>query len=174
MRNTRKLVFLALFIALEVVLTRFLSIQTPIVRIGFTFLPIALSSMMFGPWFGGIAAALADILGMMIFPAGGAYFPGFTLTAFLTGSIYGIFLYRKPKNLLRISMAVIVISVIINLGLDTLWLWMITGKAIMVLLPARVIKCLIMIPIQIPMIHVVWHYTLGRLNFNYSTSGINS
>ncbi len=174
MRNTRKLVFLALFIALEVVLTRFLSIQTPIVRIGFTFLPIALSSMMFGPWFGGIAAALADILGMMIFPAGGAYFPGFTLTAFLTGSIYGIFLYRKPKNLLRISMAVIVISVIINLGLDTLWLWMITGKAIMVLLPARVIKCLIMIPIQIPMIHVVWHYTLGRLNFNYSTSEINS
>lgn len=174
MRNIRKMVFLALFIALEVVLTRFLSIQTPIVRIGFTFLPIALSSMMFGPWFGGIAAALADILGMMIFPVGGAYFPGFTLTAFLTGTIYGIFLYKKPKNLFRISMAVIVISVIINLGLDTLWLWMITGKAIMVLLPARVIKCLIMIPMQIPMIHVVWHYTLGRLNFNYSTSGINS
>ncbi|MEW9123937.1 MAG: folate family ECF transporter S component [Thermotaleaceae bacterium] len=174
MRNTRKMVFLALFIALEVILTRFLSIQTPIVRIGFTFLPIAISAMMFGPVFAGVAAALADILGMMLFSAGAAYFPGFTLTAFLTGAIFGICLYQKPKTLLRISLAVIIISVGVNLGLDTIWLWMITGKGIAVLLPARLIKCLIMIPIQVPMIHIIWNYTLGRLNFNFSTSGVNN
>ena len=40
----------------------------------------------------GVAYAIGDILGMMIFPSG-SYFPGFTLTAFLTGVIYGVVLY---------------------------------------------------------------------------------
>ncbi|MBB6217318.1 ECF transporter S component (folate family) [Anaerosolibacter carboniphilus] len=174
MSNVRKMVFLSLFIALEVVLTRFLSVQTPIVRIGFTFLPIAISSMMFGPIFGGVAAALADIIGMMVFPSGGAYFPGFTLTAFLSGVIYGVVLYKKPKNLVRISISAIIVSIVINLGLDTVWLMILTGKGFIALLPARIIKCLVMIPIQIPMIHIVWNYTVGRLDFNYATKGVNA
>lgn len=56
---------------------------------------------------GGIGAAAADFIGMMLFPVGGAYFPGFTISAFLSAGIYGVLLYKKPKNLTRISMAVI-------------------------------------------------------------------
>lgn len=158
----RIMVFMGLFLALEIILTRFLSIQTPIVRIGFTFLPIALSAMMFGPWISGVTAALADVLGMMLFSSGMPFFPGFTASAFLTGVIYGIFLYKKQKNLKNISLAVLLVSVVITLGLDTLWLWMLTGDGILVLLPARVLKFIVMIPIQILMIQTVWRHVLQR------------
>lgn len=167
MRNIRLIVSSGLFIAMEVVLTRFLSIQTPIVRIGFSFIPIAISSMMFGPIFGGVTAALADIIGMIIFPNGGAYFPGFTLSAFLTGAIYGLFLHKKTKTFFRISMAVIIISVFVNLGLDTVWLWIITGKGFMAILPPRIVKTLIMIPIQIIIIKAIWNYIIGPLKSIY-------
>lgn len=162
--NTRILVTLSLLISLEVILTRFLSIQTPIVRIGFTFVPIAVSAIMFGPVFSGISAAFADVIGMMLFPAG-AYFPGFTLTAFLTGAIYGLFLYNKNINILRISAAVIVVSIFVNLGLDTVSLWILTGKGFEVLLTARIIKCISMIPIQIITIKALWSLVVKRLIF---------
>lgn len=164
--HVRKTVYMSMFIALEVILTRFLSIHTPIVRIGFTFLPIAISAIIFGPIYSGIAAALADIVGMMLFPTGGSFFPGFTLTAFLTGFIYGFFLYKKTIAFKQITIAVIV-SAIVTLGLDTVWLWMITGQGILAILPVRIIKCVIMAPIQVTMIQVMWRYVIGRLDLNY-------
>ncbi len=164
MTDARKIVFMGLLIALEVVLTRFLSIQTPIVRIGFAFLPIAVSAMMFGPVFAGTTAALADLVGMMLFPSGGAFFPGFTLTAFLSGIVYGVVLYEKPKTVLRISISVIVVAVFINLGLDTVWIWLLTGKGIAFILPARILKCLVMIPIQISMIQIMWKYVINHMH----------
>ena len=162
----KTITYMSLFIALEVILTRFLAIQTPIVRISFTFLPIALSAMLFGPLFGGIAAALADLVGMMLFPSG-PFFPGFTLTAFLTGVIYGLFLYKKPATLVQISLAVIVVTVVITLGLDTVWLWLITGQGIWAILPVRIIKALIMAPIQVAVIQAMRRYVIGRLAVNY-------
>ncbi len=167
MKNLRLIVSAGLFIAMEVILTRFLSIQTPIVRIGFTFVPLAISSMMFGPVFGGVVAALSDIIGMMIFPSG-AFFPGFTFSAFLTGAIYGLFLHKRAKTFLRISLAVITISLFVNLILDTTWLWILTGKGIMAMLPARLIKNLIMIPVQIIIIKAVWNYIIRPLRNIYS------
>ncbi len=161
-KRIQTLVFMGLFLSLEIILTRFLSIQTPIVRIGFTFLPIALSAMMFGPWISGVTAALADVLGMMLFSSGMPFFPGFTASAFLTGVIYGIFLYKKQKNLKNISLAVLLVSVVITLGLDTLWLWMLTGDGILVLLPARILKFIVMVPVQIMMIQTIWRYVLLR------------
>jgi ECF transporter S component (folate family) len=161
--TAKVIVFMGLFIAMEVVLARFLSIQTPIVRIGFTFLPVALSAMLYGPLYSGIAAALADIVGMFLFSSGGAYFPGFTLTAFLSGVIYGLFLHNKNRSFLRVAIPVVIISLGVNLGLDTLWLQMLTGKGFIAILPARIIKCLIMIPIQIIIIEAVWRYLGNQL-----------
>lgn len=163
MKNIKVMVFLAMFITMEVILTRFLSIQTPLVRIGFTFLPIALSAMMFGPVLAGLAAAAADLLGMILFPAG-AYFPGFTLTAFLTGATYGVFLHNKSQTLLRVGLSAVVVSMVINLGLDSVWLWMITGKGFLAILPARIIKCMIMLPIQVIVIQVVSNYLNPIMN----------
>ena len=152
--TTKQIIFFGLFIALEVILTRFLSIQTPIVRIGFTFVPIAASAIMFGPMFAGICAALADILGMILFPSG-PFFPGFTASAFLTGAVYGFVLYGKQISIYRITIAALIVSIFINLGLDTIWLQILTGQGVLALLPARLIKCAIMIPLQILLLEIM-------------------
>lgn len=157
MNKTRVLVFMALFISLEVVLTRFFSIQTPIVRIGFGFLPVALSSIMLGPIIGGITAAVADVVRMFAFPSGFPYFPGFTFSALASGMIYGLFLYKKPKTLLRIALAVLTVTVVVDLGLNTLWLTVFMGNA-MSAFAVRLVKSLIMFPIQVALIHLMWRY----------------
>ena len=53
--DVKKLIQISLLIAIEVILTRFCSINTPIVRIGFGFLPIAIIAMMYGPLSAGIS-----------------------------------------------------------------------------------------------------------------------
>lgn len=157
MKNTRVIILMGLLIALDVVLTRFLSIQLLTLRIGFGFIPVALAAIMFGPILGGVTAAAADIIGMMLFP-NGAYFPGFTLSAFLSAAIYGVYLYRKPKSILRIGLAVLTIILIIDISLNTVWLTMLYNKAFFVILGPRVIKNLIMIPVQTSVIYVLWKY----------------
>ena len=153
--NVKKLVEISLLIALEIILTRFCSINTAILRIGFGFLPIAIIAMMYGPLSAGIAYAIGDLLGMMIFPSG-SFFPGFTLTAFLTGVVYGLVLYKKPKTWGRIILAVCIVCLGINLCLDTVWLHILMGQGYLELLPTRVLKVAVMIPIQTILIGIVW------------------
>lgn len=157
MSKTKTITFVGLLVAIEIILTRFLSFQTPIIRIGFGFIPIAFSAIMFGPVVGGLTGAIADVIGTMLFPVAG-YFPGFTLSAFLSGAIYGIFLYRKPVTVFNVLKSVLLITILVDLGLNTLWLSMITGKAAMVLLIPRAYKSLIMFPIQIAAITILWKY----------------
>ena len=160
--DVKKLIQISLLIAIEVILTRFCSIQTPIVRIGFGFLPIAIIGMMYGPLSAGIAYAIGDILGMLLFPTGGSFFPGFTLTAFLTGVTYGVFLYNKPKTWTRIIGAVLVVCLVINLGLDTFWLYILMGKGYIGLPPTRIIKVAVMIPVQTIIISIIWKKIVVR------------
>ncbi len=147
LKTTRNFIYMGVLISMEVVLTRFFSIQTPIVRISFGFIPIIIASVMFGPVLGGITAVFSDLLGMILFPKG-AYFPGFTLSAFLSGIIYGIMLYKKPKTVLRIIIAVSITIIFIDLGLNTYWLSIITGKGVVALFIPRFIKSIVMLPIQ--------------------------
>lgn len=160
--NSKMLTQLGLLIALQVILTRFLSIQTPIVRIGFGFLPIAIMGILFGPWIGGIGATISDLLGFVLFPSG-TYFPGFTLTAFLTGFTYGALLYNKSKSPLRILSSTLIVCILLNLVLDTLWLSILMGKGYMALLPTRIIKSLVMIPVQFISIALVWDKFLNKV-----------
>lgn len=161
MSNTRRLVTIAFFIALEVILTRFLSIQTDFLRIGFGFLPVACVGILFGPLWAGAAYAVGDVLGMLIFPSG-SYFPGFTLSAFLIGCIYGFFLYKKESSFRRILVPVLLVCMGVNLFVDTLWLNILYGQAYLALLPLRVIKCAVMVPIQLVLIKLVWEKVLKQ------------
>jgi ECF transporter S component (folate family) len=153
-----------------------MSIETPIIRIGFGFLPNVIASIMFGPLLGGIAAATGDILGMLIFPKG-AYFPGFTLTAFLGGVIYGLVLHNKKSSIKTSLLAVSIITIFINLGLNTLWLHIITGKAALAILIPRIIKSSIEFPVKISLIYSLWKLlekigftTIEKENITFNTN----
>lgn len=153
--DVRKLVQISLLITLQIILTRYCSIQTPIVRISFGFVPVVIIAMLYGPVSCGIANGIADIIGVMLFPTG-AFFPGFTLNAILAGVIYGIFLYNKPATWSRVLCALAVISIVVNLGLGTYWLSIMMGKGFIALLPARIFKEIVIIPVRAIVIGIIW------------------
>lgn len=158
---TTQLVVMALLIALEIILTRFLSIETPTLRIGFGFLPVAIMAILYGPWWTGAAGIVGDLVGMTLMPKA-AFFPGFTLTAFLTGAIFGLILYKKPVTWKRTLVAALAVNIICSLFLDTIWLSMMYGDSFLVLMPARLIKVIIMIPLETILIYTVWTRAISK------------
>ena len=145
----------AMLIAIQIVLVRFCSIQTPALRISLGFLPLALAGILYGPGYGCAVAGIADLLGAVVFPTGGAFWPGFTIVTACTGLIYGLLLHEKEgegwsrqKRLLRIALAVTLVNLFCNIGLGTLNLAIYLDKGFLLLLPGRVLKNLMMIPIE--------------------------
>ena len=126
-KTTLNLAIMAMLTAVEIVLSRFLSIPTPITKIGFAFVPVALAAMLLGPLQAGIVGALGDFLGATLFPIG-PFFPGFTLTAFLMGLCYGLFLKREQK-LWQILAAIGIHQFVLSMLLNSCWLWMISTEA---------------------------------------------
>lgn len=158
----RKTVYLAMFIAITCVLSRFLSIQLPFLKITFSFIPIALTGMIFGPVYGGVVAGFEDLIGAILFPTA-VFFPGFTLSATLVGVIYGLVLYKKPKTTTRFIVANATIAILINIVLNTLWLVIMYDKGFIALASTRVIKALVMIPIEVIMLKISWKYIGKKL-----------
>ena len=152
----------ALLIALEIIFTRFLSIQTPVLRISFAFVPLALTGILYGPLYGFMVGLTADILGMILFSTGG-FHPGITLVTALTGMVYGLLLHRKQgeekwtktKVFLRSVMAAFIVNAFLEMGLNTLWLSQILHKGYLALLPARAVKQVIMMGIQSVMLPII-------------------
>ncbi len=149
--SVQRLAHLALLIALQIILSRFLSINTPIVRIGFGFVPIVLCAILYGPVWAGVVGGLSDFLGAILFPSG-AYFIGFTISAILTGVIYGLFLYKHTATPVRILGAVATDSICISLGLSTLWLAYIMNSPYLTILVPRIAQNVILIPIEFVLI----------------------
>ena len=97
MSRTHRIVLMAMLAAIQIVLSRFLSINLWNLKIGFSFVPIALAGMLLGPVGAGLTGMVADIIGATLFPSG-TFFPGFTLTAFITAFGYGFFLQKKARK----------------------------------------------------------------------------
>ena len=162
--NARTLTTLAMLTALEIVLSRFLSVNAWNIKIGFNFVPIVVAAILFGPIEAGIVAALGDFLGAILFPIG-TYFPGFTLTAFLTGCVFGLFLHRK-QDWPQILAAVGINQFILSLFLNTLWISILYGSPYGPLLATRVVQCLILAPVQVIVIRIIRDVLIRYLKKN--------
>lgn len=160
---TQKLIIVAFFIAIEIILTRWFSINIGgIVRIGFAFVPISFLGIVYGPLWAGAAYAIGDLIGMMLWPSG-AFFPGFTLTAFLTGVVFGLVLHKKEITFKRVAVACFIVCFGLNLCLDTLWLVILMNKGFLALLPARFIKTIVAFTLQIVFIPFLWNKVFSRI-----------
>lgn len=146
--KTVKIIYGALLTAIKILLTRFFSIQLPTMRFSLSFVPTMMIGMLFNPWISGAIAAATDIIGFAIAPRG-EYFFGYTLTAFLSGFVYSVFLYKKEVTLKRVVMATVINVVFLNMGLNTLWASMTTGKAFIAIAGPRIVKNLVDIPLRI-------------------------
>ena len=148
----RTLAVVALLIALNITLDA-LNIRlqlTPQLRIGFGFLTSAMAGMLFGPAVAMTAGAASDFLGWVVNNGGGAYFPGFTLTAILAGMIWGLALYRKPLRWYRVLAAKLSINILLNIFLNSFWLYLYYGQNFqLATLPLRIGKNLVLLPVEV-------------------------
>lgn len=148
LRNgTVRVVTLGLLIALQVVLSRFLSINLQFLKIGFSFIPIMFAGYLYGASGGVIVATVSDLIGALLFPSG-AFFPGFTATAALSGLIYGIS-FNGNCSTAKIAAGVTVEQVVCSLLLNTWWLSILYGSGFRALLLTRVWQVIVMIFVEI-------------------------
>jgi len=94
-----------------------------------------------------------DVLKYALKPTGPFFF-GFTFNVMLAGLIYGSIFYKKPVSIKRIMAAELLVKVIVNCFLNTLWISMLYGKGFFVLLPARLLKNAVMLPIDSMILYV--------------------
>lgn len=152
LKQTSSLVIMALLLALCVIIGCFSIQVTESVKINLSFLADELTGAMFGPVCGAVSGGLADLLKYVIRPTG-PYFPGFTLSEALTAMIYGLFLYRKTLSLQRIILANTTVTILIHVILNTFWLYLLYGHALIAALPFRIIKEAAMLPVNIALFY---------------------
>lgn len=154
LKSVKNLVIASLLITMKLILDLFTIQLNQALHLSFEFLPFASLSMLFGPVAGAMSGGLSDIINYIINPKG-AFFPGFTISAMVSGIIYGIAFYKKEISVKRCIFAEIAIVVIVDILLNTLWLSLLYGKGFFVLLPMRIIKNVVMIPINVAMMYFV-------------------
>lgn len=158
MSKNKKIIIVSLLLAMLIILSRFLSIKTPILKISFGFVPTMLCAIWLGPKWTIFLNTLGDIIGAILFPTG-PYFIGYTISSAIAGFIYGALLYNESGKeitnksfIIRLTLSTTLVAIIVNMGLNTLWTSITAGKAFKVLFVTRVLKQIIMIPIHIVVI----------------------
>ncbi len=147
-KSLRVVIFCGMMCSVAVILSYVASFNIGnYIKIGISGIPNQIVAYLFGPAIGGIFGGVLDIVKFIVKPDG-AFFPGFTISAILGGVIYGRLLYKKPVSFLRIFLTMLLIKVVVNIGLNTLWLMMLYGYGLFAILPARIISNAVMLPID--------------------------
>ncbi|MBS4455665.1 folate family ECF transporter S component [Tuanshanicoccus lijuaniae] len=137
------------------------------VELGVGFIGAALSGALFGPFYALIIGVINDIITALIH--GKAFFFGYTLSAGIAGLVYGFGLWRKPHTLKRIFITVLCITLFVNLGLGSIWIKMITGKAWEVFMGIRIIKNIVSLFLNTFLLYVLFnHPTIKRYINRYN------
>lgn len=139
--SVRMITYIGMLTALEIILNRFLSINAWNIKIGFSFVPVVIAAVLFGPIAGGAVGALGDLLGALLFPIG-PYFPGFTATAFMTGVVFGLFLHKK-QTIPRIAASVLINQLFFSFIVNSFWISILYGSPFVPLLATRIVQVII-------------------------------
>lgn len=162
LKDVKFIAFIALMIALKIVIG---FIRIPVsenLRITLTFLVVALEATVVGPVAGMVSAVVCDNVSFMLFPDG-AYFPGYALTAMLGSLIFSLFLYRKKITITKFIIAKVLNNYIVNVCIGCLWSSMLYGNAYIVYFTSSIIKNTLLLPIEVLLLVVVFNLLLPHL-----------
>lgn len=163
--DTKTMVIMAILIAIQIILSRFLSINTLNLRIGFGFVPIVIAGIMFGAVKAGIVAGISDILGALLFSLG--FTPLITITAVLTGVVFGLFLYKK-QSIFNIVLSVLIVQIVCSLLLNSYFIYILyfsnSTTTLLAFMLSRVTQTLILIPVEIVVITALSKVFLPKLH----------
>lgn len=149
--DVRVLTATGMLSAIAIVLGFFKIPLTQLVELRFGSLPVAAAGYLFGPVCAGAVGFAADVGGYLVRPTG-PFFPGFTLSSVISGVIFGCMLYGKEPTLKRILLAEILYTVVCGILLNSLWLSILYGRGFIAALSARLVKELVMIPVNTVML----------------------
>lgn len=151
--KTKEITLLAVFVVLDIVLTRFLSINVWNIRIGLGFIPTVMVAHMYGPKFTIIECGIADIIGAILFPTG-AYFVGFTISAMARGLIWGYLLYENT-DLKRVIVAIISEKILCTCIITPISIAFLYGISLKVVLIGRIGQVILVSLMEIILIPLV-------------------
>lgn len=164
-KSIRSLTFAALLCALAIVIEKFNIPITPTVYVSMSFLVIALCSLLTGPVLAIFCGIVVDLVGAIGSPY--SFFAGYTLTAVLTAVIYALFLYRTKITFARVAVSKLLVNLLVNTLLGSLWrimfyggmsyqyYVMLTGIKNLVLLPLEVfLLCAFFRALHKPLVHL--------------------
>ena len=153
--KTDMIVKTGIFVALTVLLSYIFAIHTTFIHITFGFLSTAIFGILYGPMAAGIMAAIACFIGMSLFGQG-VFFPGFIVSEFLVGYVYGYFLHGRNVTFKQLLLPETIVTVCIHLILNTMWLTIFYNKAVSAIFIGRLIKNIICFPLEIALILIVY------------------
>ena len=153
-KKPQTLAICAMLIAINVVLGQFTLPISESVRIGFGFVTVPVASMLYGPLVGCAMGMLQDVVSLMIKPTGGLII-ALTLNAGMMGIVYAAFFYKRRVNFVRVVPAQALVVCVINIILNSIALAPVVGGGMVGILPGRLIKNIVMLPIQVMIMYLI-------------------
>jgi len=124
--STRNLVFAALMVAMARVLALIPSIPIAHTKLSFSFPARAMCALVCGPVAGMVYGFVEDILGFILQPTGEFFF-GYTISTMAGMLVYALCFYRRRVTVVRIVVANVLVNIMVNAVMGSLWTMMIRG-----------------------------------------------
>ncbi len=164
LKNVRMLTLAGIITAASIVLESFpIYLLGTSLKIYFSFLVISLGCYVYGPAVGILVGFANDTLGFLISSFGEPYFPGYLITAMLSGLIYGTLLYRQRITVLRLVVVRLIINYGSNVLLGSVWKAMLYGKGYYYYFTTGLVKNTIMLPIEVLLMVLMFQLALPAL-----------
>ncbi len=156
--STLNLAVIAMLTALLVVLALYCTIKTQALKITLDFIPVMIAAKLYGAKGAGLVAGMGDIIGYICHPTG-AWFPPITLTAVITGVVFGLMLkdnsLKTTKDKLKALFSVVIAQFGISAFITPLWLNMLYGTSYGTFFITRIPQIAIMTAVQLIFIPVM-------------------
>ena len=124
LKDIRTITTTGILLAMAVAIRSLAIHITPDLRIIFTFVPLCVIAMLYGPVICGMSALALDIIGYVIDNRGArGYSPQLALVIVLMGVIYGCFLYRDKISFLMIILARGIVVLVCNICLNSYFIY---------------------------------------------------
>ena len=162
--SAKDLCTLAVLIAITVLLAIYGTIRIGAgIKVSFKFISVFITAALFGPFWGGAVAAIADVLAFVVNPVGGIFMPQITMVEFLYGFTYGLFFYNMNswqgfKTMLKLIVCVILQIIVLNLGLTTYFLMPLMKMSFNNLLVMRSVSAVVSMASQLVVLSFISKY----------------
>ncbi len=153
LKDVRILCIAAILIAVRVALKGAQIPVGPNLNVQFGFFVNALGASVFGPVVAVVAATVSDILGTVIFPSKGPFFPPYILVEVAGSLLFALWLWRAKLSAARVILSRFSVVAVCNFLMNpivTVWYydWLNEGKSYAFITIPRVMKNLALFPVE--------------------------